>query len=134
MSLTDTISLKAAQQFLLPTSIIEVKHVCWGYHRVLTVLLGWDHLVSTAFGSFTRLLETKEVFLNSYFFSHVERCAGILRFIQMRMFNWVHAQLLTKTVGHHHQCPPSIGTLVVQALYRSRVKKPCNLTCFFVEC
>jgi hypothetical protein len=93
ITLAESISLKAAQSFLLPTSLIEIKHVCWGYHRLLAVVLGVDHTVTSSFGTFVRRLEGHEVTLHPYFHANVVRCAGILRFIQIRMFNWVRAQL-----------------------------------------
>lgn len=50
LTLPETMKLKDAMAFELPTSYFEVKQVCWCYHRLLAITLGPQHRVTRAFG------------------------------------------------------------------------------------
>jgi hypothetical protein len=89
LTLTEAMDLKKAQKFKLPTSFIELKNVCWCYHRFLAIILGFEHAITGAFGKVVRLLESQEHILHQRFNNHALHCAGFLQCIQIDMFEWM---------------------------------------------
>jgi hypothetical protein len=100
-SMDEKVKLKAAQAFKLPTNSIEIKYAAWSYHRFLAVMLGLHHPVTASFGVFVRRFESQELQMFRFFHQNLVRCAGLLRSIQIRMFNWTSHQIL----GDHTDIP-----------------------------
>ena len=98
MTLDETVTLKAAQTFLLPVGYVELQLVCCGYHRFLGTLLGTEHSVVTAMGALVQGLKDDVPALHPYFDSNVSRTTGMLRYIQLSMFSWIKRQLLTDAI------------------------------------
>jgi hypothetical protein len=88
-TLDEVMDVKKAQKFQLPTNFIEVKNVCWCYHRFLAVMLGFGHDIPKAFGKLVRSLEGHEQLLHQEFDRNLQYCAGLLRFIQIDMHDWL---------------------------------------------
>lgn len=88
-SLDEIIDMKKAQKFKLPTDFIGVKYVCWCYHRLLAILLRFGHPITVAFGRLVRMLENNEQQLHREFEGDVQYCSGILRYIQIEMYEWM---------------------------------------------
>jgi hypothetical protein len=84
--LTESFDLRAAQAIKLPTKFIEVKHVCWCYLRLLATIFGMDHVVNVTFSLFVERLQREESRFHLYFDADVERCAGLLRYIQIHTY------------------------------------------------
>lgn len=96
VSLTESIDLRKAQAFRLPTKYIELKHVCWCYLRFLATILGLDHVVTVNFSLFVERLQREESRFHLYFDADVERCAGLLRYIQIHMHEWARSTLANR--------------------------------------
>jgi hypothetical protein len=92
LTLIDSVTLTASQEFLLPVNLMQVKRVSWAYHRLLAVLLGTEHVVTVAFGAFVGALDERENTLSDIF-SNVFVCSSLLRFVQLRMQKWAQRQL-----------------------------------------
>ena len=103
LTVEETVALKAAQTFLLPVGLVELQLVCCCYHRFLAVLLGELHPCVTAMGRFIQGLKDDVPSLNPFFVDSVPRTAGILRYIQLKMFSWIKRQLLVD----EHLAPPN---------------------------
>lgn len=95
LSVNESIELKKAQSLLLPASLLELKHVLLGYHRFLAVILGPQHPVVQAFGILPTRLQDDELTYHVYFQRPVSLCTSLLRFVQLRMYYWIDAQLKT---------------------------------------
>ena len=93
ISITESVALKKAQDLLLPVSLLELKHVLFGYHRFLAVILGSTHPVVAALGSLTHRLQANEMTYHLFFLNKVSLCACLLRFVQLRMHRWIEDQL-----------------------------------------
>ena len=98
MTLDETVTLKAAQTFLLPVGYVELQLVCCGYHRFLGTLLGTTHSVVAAMGELVQGLKEDVPALHPYFDSNVSRTTGMLRYIQLSMFSWVKRQIQTDAI------------------------------------
>jgi hypothetical protein len=117
-TMDEVVNLKKAQKFCLPTNFIEVKNVCWSYHRFLAVMLGFGHDVTKAFGKLVRLIETNEQQLHQMFDSSVHHCSGLLRFIQIEMHEW-----LSDTLSMREAMVPTFD-VVVSEIKRQRWQVP----------
>lgn len=89
LTLPEVLKLKEAMAFRLPTSFIQVEHVCWCYQRLLAVTLGIEHPVIEAFGLFIDRLAAMRLRLLKDFDGDVGRCAGLLRSVHIKMFKWL---------------------------------------------
>lgn len=94
LTIVESVAMKQAQKLLLPASLLELKHVLFGYHRFLSVILAPHHPVVIALGLLTARLQLEEMTFHLYFARHLSRCASVLRFVQRRMFYWIRKQLL----------------------------------------
>lgn len=105
ISFQDSIKISEAQRFSLPVNLMQVKRVCWAYHRLLAVILGVHHTVTAAFGRFVEALDARESVLSEDF-SNVYNCASLLRFVQLRMHMWARDQM---TDPLNHQAAPDFA-------------------------
>ena len=92
ITVADDISLKSAQEFNLPSKLLQVKRVCWAYHRLLAVHMGDNHCVVLQFARFLDRMDRMEVHLDSLLDSNTSKCAGFLRFVHVKMYIWFRAQ------------------------------------------
>ena len=92
ITIADDISLKAAQEFNLPSKLLQVKRVCWAYHRLLAVHMGDNHCVVLQFAQFLDRMDCMEVHLDSILDGNTPKCAGFLRFVHVKMYLWFRAQ------------------------------------------
>lgn len=98
LTVAENVAFKKAQALLLPTSLLELKHVLFGYHRFLAVLFGPDHPIVRAFGFLTVRLQDDEMELHLYFLQQSQTSGSFLRFIQLRMYYWIETQLKTDDI------------------------------------
>ena len=98
MTLDETVTLKAAQTFLLPVGYVELQLVCCGYHRFLGTLFGTVHPVVTAMGELVKGLKEDVTALHPYFDSNISRTTGMLRYIQLSMYSWIKRQIQTDAI------------------------------------
>lgn len=117
-TLKEVIDIKKAQKFMLPTDFIGVKYVCWCYHCVLAILLGFEHIITVAFGKLVRVMESNEQRLYRDFKGNVQYCLGFSRFIQIEMYEWMSTTL----AGHEAKVPDF--TEVVEDIKRQRWQVP----------
>ena len=120
ITLTDTITLKAAQKYLLPTDMMQVKRACWAYHRLLAVILGIDHVLTGAFGEFVASLIHHESKYGA-FFSNVYTCSSLLRYIQLKIHKWAAYQFSHANVRHP---APSFLTVFDELQARTWIAPP----------
>ena len=107
ITLADSISLASAQELKLPTKLIQVKRIIYAYHRLLIVALGQDHAVTRTFDAFANRMDTMENHLDLLLDGQVQRCSGILRFVQLKMARWFADQAVTDA----RLAPPELGRL-----------------------
>ena len=120
LTLADNITLKAAQKYLLPTDMMQVKRVCWAYHRLLAVILGIDHPITGVFGEFVASLIHHESKYGA-FFSNILTCSSLLRFIQLKMHKWAAYQFSHPAIRHP---APSFITVFDELQSRSWIAPP----------
>ena len=92
ITIAEDISLKAAQEFNLPSKLLQVKRVCWAYHRLLAVHMGDNHGVVFQFARFLDRMDRMEVHLDALLDGNTPKCAGFLRFVHVKMYIWFRAQ------------------------------------------
>ena len=92
LTVAEDISLKAAQEFNLPSKLLQVKRVCWAYHRLLAVHMGDNHCVVLQFARFLDRMDRMEVHLDTVLDGSTPKCAGFLRFVHIKMYIWFRAQ------------------------------------------
>jgi hypothetical protein len=83
LTLDEAKELRTKQQFSLPTSYLAVRQICRAYRRLLAVTLGFEHPVTTTDVGFIRHFEDRELELTEYLGRDPQKCAGILRHIQI---------------------------------------------------
>ena len=108
ITIAEDISLKAAQEFNLPSKLLQVKRVCWAYQRLLAVHMGDDHGVVLQFARFLDRMDRMEVHLDALLDGNTPKCAGFLRFVHVKMYIWFRAQEGTGT----HVPPPAFEELL----------------------
>lgn len=119
ISITESVALKKAQDLLLPVSSLELKHVLYGYHRFLAVILGPAHPVVAALGSLTHRFQANEMLHHLFFLNKVSLCACLLRFVQLRMYYWIEAQLSSDLI-----IPPPVFVTVLDDIALDCWKPP----------
>lgn len=121
LTLSEVTTLRDDQTFKLPSTFNGVKKVVYVYHRLLSVLLGFEHPITRAFVPFVAELDEDEGDqLAEYFNNNVHRCGGLLREIQISMYHWLVPTLKGRLavipnfleplalIAHYRWPPPSI--------------------------
>jgi hypothetical protein len=93
------------QKFRYPTTYLGVKQVLWSYHRLLDVVIGFNHPITQAFAPLVRRYEQRESTYAGYF-NELCRCAGLLKYIHIGVYNALDAHF-------RNQDPPPLDFLAV---------------------
>ena len=108
MSLAESIALKAAQQLKLPTKLLQVRLILTAYHTLLEVLMGPEHPLVVQYGLFLTRVGTMEYTLDELLDGNLTNCAGVLRFVQLKMCIWLKQQLRSEAAIP----PPTFATIL----------------------
>lgn len=90
VTVKDADRIREDQKFRYPTTYAGTKEVLRAYHRLLFVVIGGGHPITTAFGPFVRRFEEREP-VYSRTFNDLRRCAGILKFVQTTIHHVIDA-------------------------------------------
>lgn len=93
LTLTDQITLKAAQELKLPSKYLQVRLIVAAYHTLLETSMGIDHDLVLGFGVFLDRMGLMELVLDAIMDSNVLACAGFLRFLHLKFSIWFAAQV-----------------------------------------
>lgn len=93
LTLTEQITLKAAQELKLPTKYLQVRLILAAYHTLLETSLGIDHALVHGFGAFLDRMGLMELALDTVMDGNVVACAGFLRFLHLKFSIWFAQQV-----------------------------------------
>jgi hypothetical protein len=111
MSLAESIALKAAQQLKLPTKLLQVRLILTAYHTLLEVLMGPEHPLVVQYGLFLHRVGAMEYTLDELLDGKLTNCAGVLRFVQLKMYIWLKQQLRSEAA-----IPPPAFTAILDKM------------------
>lgn len=93
LTLTEQITLKAAQELKLPTKFLQVRLIMAAYHTLLETALGVTHDLVIGYGACLDRMGTMELVLDHLLDGNVVACAGFLRFFHLKFSIWFALQV-----------------------------------------